>query len=257
MTAVSESERDRRTDTGADPPRKVSAWRRQYWVGLLAVYCIGFAIYGATRYAEFDPARSRSVIRDDVPFHFPLLAVHVLTGAIALCLCWLQVWPWLRTTHPRIHRRIGYVYFLAGVVPSGLLSLPVAALSTAGQSLRMSLFTLGVLWLSSTVMGFVAIRARRYDDHRRWMLRNVALTTAIITARPIFFVNLYGISWLLPDTYPLDARLTFNESFATGIWGAVIVHLVFVEWFVLKRGRRDRPARRRPEPTTAERRAAV
>jgi len=138
------------------------------------------------------------------------------------------------------------VYFLAGVIPSGLLSLPVAALSTAGQSLRMSLFTLGILWLGTTILGFRAALQRKIADHQKWMLRNVALTTVIITARPIFFVNLYGISWLLPDTYSVDSVQTFNEAFATGIWGAFVVHLVFVEWFVLRsRPRLSNSARRR------------
>jgi Predicted membrane protein (DUF2306) len=243
MTAVEEQESTRTVVPGADGVPKQSAWRKQWWVALLAIYCIGFAIYGAQRYVTLDPSMSRAnPPRPDVPIQYPMLAIHVITGAIAISLAWMQVWPWLRDNHPRVHRRIGWVYFLAGAFPSALLAIPVAILSTAGQATRLGLFTLGVLWLSTTVAGFVAALQGRYVDHRRWMLRNVALATSIITARPIFYANFYLLSWLLSAAYAHQPRILFTETYASGIWGALVVHLVFVEWFVLRPRRRTRRA---------------
>ncbi len=243
MTAVDDQPSAQPEVRDARPRRAESAWRRQWWVLLFAIYCVGFAIYGAYRYVTFDVSQSRALPpRADVPFQYPMLAAHVLTGAVAISLGWLQVWPWLRDNHPRIHRRIGWVYFLAGVFPSGLLAVGVAILSTAGQSTRMALFSLGILWLTTTIAGFVAALQGRYDDHRRWMVRNVALTTSIVTARPIFFANFYVIQWWLSPTYAKEPFVQFTQAYATGIWGSVLLHLVIVEWFVLRPRRRQRRA---------------
>jgi hypothetical protein len=234
VTAV-ESEPEVSSNRTAEPKR------RQWWVLLFAIYCVGFALFAFVRFIGFDQSLSTALPpRPEFPFQYPLLALHVIFGSIAMSLAWLQVWPWFRNNHPKIHRRIGWVYFLGGVIPSGLLAIPVAALSSAGQSLRMALTSLGVLWLVSTFLGFRAALQGRYDIHQRWMLRNVALTTSIITARPIFMLNFFGLQALLPDTYPADARHTFTESFSTGIWGSVLLHLVIVEWVVLRPRRRAR-----------------
>lgn len=240
MTTVDDQE-PRQRERGAEPSRPRSAWRRQYWVLLFAIYCIGFAIYGESRYLTFDPALSRALPpRADVPFQYPLLALHVLFGAVAITLAPLQVWPWLRERHPRVHRRIGLVYFLAGVFPAGILAVGVAILTTAGQSTRMSLFALSVLWLITTVAGFTAALRGRYDDHRRWMVRNVALTTSIVTARPIFYANFYVISWWLSPTYAKEPFTQFTQAYATGIWLSIIIHLVIAEWVILRPRRRAR-----------------
>jgi hypothetical protein len=214
---------------------------------LFAIYCVGFAIYGESHYLTFNPALSRALpARADVPFQYPLLALHVGFGAIAILLAPVQVWPWLRERHPKVHRRIGLVYFLAGVFPAGILAVGVAILSSAGQSTRMALLTLAVLWLSTTVAGFRAALQGRYDDHRRWMVRNVALTTSIVTARPIFFANFYAISWWASPTYADEPFTQFTQAYATGIWLATIIHLVIAEWVILRPRRRARrvPAQR-------------
>jgi hypothetical protein len=216
-----------------------TAWRQQYWVALLAIYSIAFAIYGESPYITFNVELSRALPpRPNVPFQYPLLALHVLTGAIAICLGWLQVWPWLRNNHPKVHRRIGWVYFMAGTFPAGLLAIASAILTSAGQSTRLALLTLGVLWMSTTIAGFTAVLQGRYADHQKWMLRNVALTTSIVTVRPIFWATLYGTNWLLHGTYGPQQRELFTEAYSTGIWGGLIVHLIIVEWFIQPRRRR-------------------
>jgi len=164
---------------------------------------------------------------------------------VAMSLCWLQVWPWLRDNHPRIHRRIGLTYLFAGVFPAGLLAFPVAILTTAGQAVRAALFTLAVGWLFVSVAGFRAALRGRYDLHRRWMLRSVALTTSIITLRLIYYSFHFLTTHTLRHTYENQPRLVVTEAYSTSIWLSIALHLVFVEW-VLLRPRRRRPVARRP-----------
>jgi len=42
---------------------------------------------------------------------------------------------------------------------------------------------LNVLWIWTGVMGYRAARRRRYAEHRRWMIRNFALTLGAIASR--------------------------------------------------------------------------
>jgi hypothetical protein len=216
------------------------------WLMLLAFYCLGFAVYGSYRYVTFDQSQARTLPpRPDVPFQYPLLVLHILFGAVAISTAWLQVWPWLRNTYPVAHRWIGRTYFFLGVFPSGLLALPTAVLLTGGQSVRLALFTMGVLWLFTGIAGYRAARQHRYADHRVWMLRSVALTTAVVTMRPLSYGDMYLMAWLLPDTYPLGRYDSFIQMEAVGLWGALAQHLVIVEWFILKPARRQ-PARNVP-----------
>ena len=223
-------------------------WVRQAWVPVFAAYCVGFGVFGAV--SIFVPGMSQSTARPGVPWHFPLIQAHVLTGIIAVCLAWAQVWPWLRENHPVIHRRIGWVYYFAGVIPSGLMAFPVAILNTLSQGMRYGFLAMATLWAITTVGGFVAAVRHRFDDHRRWMYRNVAMTTSTITVR--FFqpaaIGLTG--WLLPGTYAGQAHLMMLEGAAAGLWASFVAHLLFVEWVVLKpRRRRSRAAAARPART--------
>ena len=221
------------------------AWLPPYWLVLLAIYSVGFAVYGAYRYVTLDPAQARNVPRPDVGYHYQLVATHVLLGAVAMSLGWLQVWPWLRNNHRRIHRGIGLTYLCVGVFPAGLLALPVAILTTAGQGPRAALFTLAVLWLFVSANGFRAALRHQYDIHRRWMLRSIALTTSIITLRLIYYSFHYLTTHTLGATYQNQPRLVVTEAYSTSIWLAMAIHLGYVEWYLL------RPRRRRRKNRTA------
>ncbi|MEU1289217.1 DUF2306 domain-containing protein [Kitasatospora sp. NPDC005856] len=237
-------------EVAADVPqtaRSASApppWWRRIWIVLFAAYCVGFAVYGGYRYVTLDPEQSRVPIRPDIALHHPLLTVHVLTGVVAVLLAWTQVWPWLRNNHPRVHRRVGWVYYLAGVIPSGLLAFPVAVLTPAGQGIRAALLAMSALWAATTVLGLLAAVQHRYEDHRRWMLRNVALSTTIATSRIVGRLGVEVTDWLLPETYADKQRLVFEEMNAAGLWAALALHLLFVEWYLLRPRRRRRPATR-------------
>ena len=236
---------DEKIDAGGAARSKAGPrprWLREFWVIPFAVYCLGFTIYGGYRYVTLDPALSRVPLRADVPWHYALLTTHVLTGMVAAALAWLQVWPWLRETHPTAHRRIGWVYYLVGVFPSCLLAFPVAALTPAGQGIRVVLLVMAALWAVTVVAGFRAVLQRRYDDHRRWMLRNVAMTTTVITSRWVGMVGVELTLALLPETYGSQERLVFEEMNAAGLWAAITIHLLLVEWVLLRPRRRGRAA---------------
>ena len=234
-----------RGDAGTRSARR-PGWLRQIWVAPLAVYCLVFAGYALARYVTFDPRVADGFIRTDVPIHFPLFALHVDLGAVAIIMAWMQVWPWLRNNHPKVHRISGWIYFIGGVFPAGLLALVIAVLAVSKQA-GAALFVLAVMWLGSAIAGLRATVQRRYEDHHRWMVRNVAMTTAIVSMRVL---NL-PINYLMTTFMPAEPPLGPTTVFETAAWTAIMLHLLIAEWFVLRPRRRHRQDKSRRVATAA------
>ncbi|PCC71784.1 Predicted membrane protein [Nannocystis exedens] len=168
--------------------------RRQRGMLPLALTALAFLAFSLPPYLSLDPARSRVPPPADVPAYFPALVVHVTCGAVAMVTWCLPIWPWLRRRRPRVHRIVGRVYVLAGVLPSALAGLFVAYHSPFGPVAGASSLVLAPLRLSVTAVGVVRLRQRRVAEHGRWMIRSFALTMPIVIHRLIgvpIFVALY------------------------------------------------------------------
>ncbi|MFD9945585.1 DUF2306 domain-containing protein [Nonomuraea sp. NPDC059023] len=234
------------TDTLSPPqppaPQRVRWWRRP-WIAPLAVVAVVFLAFSLPPYATFDEGGSRVPAPDFFPPHFPLLALHVIFGSIAMITCCLQIWPWFRGRYPTVHRYTGRVYVLAGVLPAGLLGLVVGAATPFGHVARASNVLLALLWLGCTLAGWRMARQRRFTDHRRWMIRSFALTMSIITNR------LWGA--LIVMFVPLESLGSTPEQIGQTVaglstWVGWVLPLLFAEWWL------DRPAaRRRRRPARA------
>jgi Predicted membrane protein (DUF2306) len=82
-----------------------------------------------------------------------------------------------------LHRTVGWSS--ASCLPvGGLTTLPLAAQADGGRLARVGFALLGLLWLASTSIALVHIRARCITEHRRWMLRSFVLTAGGL-ARPL------------------------------------------------------------------------
>lgn len=127
---------------------------RRPWVGPLAAITVVFLAFSLPNYLTLDPATSLIDTRDDLPFHYPLLVTHIFLGAIVLLTACLQIWPWLRTKHRRVHRMSGRVYLVAAV-PAGLCAVVLGPLGSFGLNQQVANTMLGVLWLATTITGFL------------------------------------------------------------------------------------------------------
>jgi lysylphosphatidylglycerol synthetase-like protein (DUF2156 family) len=229
------------------PARRRS--RQRAWLPPLLVVSVLFLVFSLPPYLGLDPAKARLPIRPDYPLHYPLMVGHILFGSVALLTGCLQVWPWLRTRFPVVHRWTGRLYLFGGVFPAGVLVLGVAPVSSSGFGSAVGNTTLGVLWLVTAVAGYRAARRRRYADHRAWMVRNFALTLSIVANRVWLVLFL-----VLVETPPVAAVFGGDEASRTltaataSVWMSWVANLLFVEWYVLRR----RPAPTRPAgPRTA------
>jgi uncharacterized membrane protein len=110
------------------------------------------------------------------------LLIHAAAGLVALGVGPFQFSGRLRGRYPGAHRRLGYLYF-AGVFVGGSAALLSATGAEGGLSSRTGFFLLGLAWLTSAGMALSAIRHGDVAAHRRWMIRNFALTFAAVTLR--------------------------------------------------------------------------
>jgi hypothetical protein len=100
-----------------------------------------------------------------------------------------------RIWFPKWHRYLGRIQaglVLLLVAPSGLWMAWYAAagpVATAGFGL------LAMLWIAVNLLGWRVALQRRFDAHRRWMLRSWALTLAAVTLR------LYMLAFPSLDAY--------------------------------------------------------
>jgi uncharacterized membrane protein len=146
---------------------------------VLFIVAIGFGLVLTYPYLSLDASDSRIEVRDGL--HYAVLVAHIFTAAVALVLGPLQFVPRMRARR-RVHRTLGRVYLLAGVLPSAVATVPVAVWS--GNPLtQVGLIAAAVLWLVTGGLAYRAARRRDFAAHRAWMLRNYALTFLAVTAR--------------------------------------------------------------------------
>ncbi|MGI5182624.1 DUF2306 domain-containing protein [Dactylosporangium sp. CA-152071] len=169
-------ERPRRPSPRSGSPRSGSPGRLPRVTLVVAVVVSLVLVYP---YVGLDASESRLGVSGTV--HYATLVAHIFTAAVALILGPLQFMARVRA-RPRVHRTIGRVYLLAGVLPAAVTAVPVALWSGRPVT-QVGLTVAAVLWLITGGLAYRAARRRDFTAHREWMLRNYALTFLAVTAR--------------------------------------------------------------------------
>ncbi|OOC53489.1 MULTISPECIES: DUF2306 domain-containing protein [Nocardiopsis] len=224
----------------ADPPGP--RWWRRPWILPLALFSLAFLGFALPPYAGLDPEAARFPIREDVPWHYPVMVTHIFGGAVLTLLVILQVWPWLRARHPAVHRWSGRTYVMFGVSFVGVPALLIAPLSHTGISGQASSVVWALLWLSCTVLGYRMARRRRYAEHREWMLRSFVLLFGIALNRPVVFLFILIAIPQLDTTFGGDTDAMAMAIAPASSFLSWVLPLLFVEWWIkYRRPRGPRP----------------
>jgi uncharacterized membrane protein len=115
-------------------------------------------------------------------FSRPWLDVHVAGAATALLIGPFQFLQRVRARAPAFHRWLGQTYVVSCLV-GGTGGLFMAFGTTAGPIASAGFGSLAVIWIVSNIQGWRMARARRFEEHRAWMIRSFALTFAAVTLR--------------------------------------------------------------------------
>ena len=167
--------------------------------------------------------------------HSIAISLHIVGAILPLALGPFQFLPRLRNRFVKIHRWSGRLY-LVGVLAGGISGLYLAPFSYGGLNTHLAFGSLAVLWLATGVQAYRAIRAGRIDEHRRWMIRNVALTFA-------------GVMLRLWMPVSMVAEIPFGTAYAVVAWLCWVPNLIVAEVFF--NASRRRMVSLRNEATTA------
>ncbi len=224
----------RRSERPTDTPPGRGRRRTVVVVAILSIVIVAAIVPG---YLPLDPDNSRVGIRPDVPFHFPVLLVHIFSAAIALLTGPFQFSGTLRRRAPRVHRLLGRTYLIA-LIPATLSGLVVAVLSTAGPIANVGFVLLDIAWIVTGIQGYRAVRAHRYRSHERWMTRNFAVTFAAVTLRIWLSLLIVAQLPLLKPVYGGDFDGLFQTAYLSSAWLCWVPNVLFIEWYLRRRAGR-------------------
>ena len=202
-------------------------WRRP-WVGPLAVAVLVFLYLAFKPFVGVPESQAPLPPHDGFPLYYPLLVIHMIGGTVTMLTMVLQVWPWLRQHHPKVHRLSGRIYFVSMLISA---SMGLIVLWWAPQPGKLGALCSLVFWLATTIAGYRAIRRRDVVKHRRYMLYSFA-----IAANNWGFFVLLGILSL-----GIQFDIAYYQEGAR--WIPWIGNLMLVQWWLQRTTRRERAAR--------------
>lgn len=155
------------------------------------------------------------------------LQVHVIAAAICLPGCLLLSLGIVIRRAPRLHRWLGRVVgtvVLLALVPSGLY---LSWFAKGGLTSTVGFMLSGIIVAIAMIQGVRAARARRFVDHRRWVLHVLAQLSVAVTSRALLFAF---------DAAAVDETLAYLVS----LWVPVVGSFGLVELLLTRTRTRTR-----------------
>lgn len=179
---------------------------------------IGVAGYAAVAYSLFPLG---ALVHPDMKLAFQAHAAgiytHIFASLAALALGPFQFFTRGRAKYVRAHRWSGRAYLLVGVLLGGSAGLYMAQFAFGGLIARTGFALLAMSWLATGFMAYRAIRRHDIDNHRRWMIRNFALTLAAVSLRIYLPLGMVA-GFKFEDIYPLIAWLCWIPNLLIAEW---------------------------------------
>lgn len=157
----------------------------------------------------------------------PAFYVHIFSGPIVLFNGLILLSEYVRRRRGGLHRflgRVQVVVLLLLVLPSGVV---MSRYAFGGWPAGLSFLLLSAATAGCAIVGVVHARRRRFDRHRRWMLRSYVLICSAVALRLIsgaaglvevpspegvYVVAAWG-SWLLPlAAYEIAERVAARRK---------------------------------------------
>lgn len=182
--------------------------------------------------AEFLAHKTNLTRELHLPVWLKVKDIHVVAACLALATGTLNFLVWNRAQRRRYHRWAGYVY-IGSVAIVVLTSGYMAPYSTGGKAVSIAFNAMNIVWLVFTIGAYVHIMKRRVARHRSWMVRS--------------FVFCFTNFWIhaIADTLRAAAGLSYELSYASGVYAAFAINLLLAEVIVRSQwfARADRSAR--------------
>ena len=183
------------------------------WSAVIFLVVIGIAAVTRRALVLIWPARfsggsSNPAAALDAGFarHAALTFVHILPGALFLGLATVQFVRSFRQKHLRLHRWLGRILVITGLVvgTSALVMSFKMNIGGANETAATTLFA--IVFLICLIRAYLFIRRKQVARHREWMIRAYGVGLGVATTRPIV-----GMFFAF-------RRLTPHEFFGIAFW---------------------------------------
>jgi len=191
---------------------------KKFQWGLMTFLSVGVALYGwAFLYMGGFGETGQ------MAYHFaerPLAVIlHFGFSPLALFLGGFQFLGSVRKKCPAIHRWTGRIYVVACML-GAVGGLWMALTTEAGPVAQPGFALLAIFWIVVTGKAYQEARAKRFDSHKRWMIRSFALTFAAVTLRLYLGLSLGALQLDFAVAYPYIA------------WACWVPNLLFAEFYL-------------------------
>jgi uncharacterized membrane protein len=171
------------------------------------------------------PTTGNKIYVPEVGFgRHPLLTlIHVLPGLLFIVLAPLQFIKRIRYRLPRVHRIVGRIVVVSGLVVGISALIMSFKMSIGGVNETAATTLFAIVFLFSLIKAFVYIRRHRITLHREWMIRAFAIGFAVATTRPI--VGIFFATSRITG-------LTVQDFFGAAFWISFTLHLIAAEIWI-------------------------
>lgn len=112
---------------------------------------------------------------------------HVVLAFIMLVSGALQFSSKIRIKAPRVHRTIGYTYYLFGFAAVGI-GIYLSDKTRGGITAQISNYITGFLWLYASIFALTSIVRKQIKKHQFWSYRSFYVGASTGLIRPIEFI---------------------------------------------------------------------
>jgi len=112
------------------------------------------------------------------------IITHVSCGILAMVLGPFQLSKSFRRRYVITHRRLGYIYIIAILLGSIVATYMAWTTGLAVHwSWALALQASAFVWLTCVLLAFRAIRQKRFNQHREWMIKSYVSTYSFVFFR--------------------------------------------------------------------------
>lgn len=155
---------------------------KKVYLTIAILLSLALIIVFAMPYVLFDPSRMERFGGREF-----WIFTHVSMGIIALLVGPVQFWlGWKNKLIS--HKKLGKIYLIT-ILLSSIASFYLAVTTEVSWVFGLGLGGLGVAWILTTAMAYVAIKKHKIELHKDWMTRSYVVTMGFV-----FFRLFVGIS---------------------------------------------------------------
>lgn len=110
------------------------------------------------------------------------LLAHISSAVIALLLGPVQLWLGMNGQTGQVHRTLGKLY-VAAIAFSAMTAYYLAYTTQVNWIFGLGLTGLATAWIVTTTLAVLAVRNRKIEQHKEWMIRSYVVTFGFVLFR--------------------------------------------------------------------------